>query len=196
MLMPQTPMPHTPRTSLAIAMLIALAAFSTVACSTTANDPAPTDTNASGTGSSDAGSSDASNSDAGQPRTNAPDKQAPAAEQRTSDPANSDTQASVGTRDFAMRPGDSVTLTNNGSLRYLSMVNDSRCMPNVQCIWAGNAELSFQWQKPGGGHDTFSLNTSSRGGATEHRLGEQRLTLVSLARGPAPEAKLRVEPGS
>lgn len=199
MLMPRTLLRRGPRSSLAIAMLVSLAAFSTVACSTTATDPASADTNAARTGSSDAG----------QPRTDVPDKQAPAAhrgtadegavdenstDQSTSQPANSDTRPAVKTRDFSMHPGDTTTLADNGSLRYLRMVNDSRCMPNVQCIWAGNAELSFQWQKPGGGQETFSLNTSPRGGATEHGLDSQRLTLVSLARGPAPEATLRIEP--
>ncbi len=183
--------PHTPRTSLAIAMLVALAAFSAVACSTTATDPAPADADAP----------DTSSTDAGQSAMDTPDEQMPAADsgaadQGTSDPATSDTRSTATTREFTMHPGETTQLADNGSLRYLRMVNDSRCKPGVQCIWAGNAELSFQWNKPGGGQDTFSLNTNARGGATEHSLGSQRLTLVSLARGPAPEARLRVDPGS
>lgn len=204
--MPHTAMPHTARTRLAIAMLIALTAFSTVACSTTATDPASTDATASDTQSPAANRDTVHTRNADEDTAN----KGPANEthgderpgdegrneQDASDPADSDTQPAAKTRDVSMRPGDSVTLANNGSMRYVRMVNDSRCKPDVQCIWAGNAELSFQWKKPGGGQETFSLNTSSRGGATEHRLGKQHVKLVSLARGAAPEAKLRIEPAS
>lgn len=95
-----------------------------------------------------------------------------------------------------MKPGDTTSLDDGSQLRYLRMVNDSRCVPHVQCIWEGDAELSFQWQKSGGGQETFSLHTSSRIGDKDHMLGTQRLTLLSLARGAAPEAQLHLEPGS
>src|SRR3546814_14540841 len=47
---------------------------------------------------------------------------------------------------FPMRPGQSATLGDHSVLRYERLVNDSRCMPDVQCIWAGDAELAFEWR--------------------------------------------------
>lgn len=202
MLIPQTLLYRRPRSSLTIAMLISLVAFSTVACSTTATDPASGDTSPS----SDTSSSSTTSSNASQSRMDVPDRQAHTegqgaadkgpVDQGTSDRTTNKQPPAAKGRDVSMRPGDTAPLADNGSLRYLRMVNDSRCMPNVQCIWAGNAELAFQWKKPGGGQETFSLNSSSRGGATQHRLGSQTLTLVSLARGPSPEATLQLSPGS
>ncbi len=180
-------MPQMSRSTLATAMLVTLAVFSTTACSTTASDAAAAGVDATGAASS------ASSQETRDQDTSA-NQDASSADAGAS--ASSDGQPATTTREFSMRPGDSVDLPDNGSLRYMSMVNDSRCMPNVQCIWAGNAELSFRWQRPGGGQETFSLNTSSRGGPTTHALGKQRVELVSLARGPAPEARLRVEPAS
>jgi hypothetical protein len=93
---------------------------------------------------------------------------------------------------FTMVPGQAVALPGEGTLRYASLVNDSRCLPDVQCIWAGDAEVAFQWRPDGGGAiDAFSLHTGK--GDTSHRIGRHLLALVELARGEAPEARLRLE---
>ena len=99
---------------------------------------------------------------------------------------------------FSMQPGQSVTLADDGVLRYERLVNDSRCMPDVQCVWAGNAELAFEWQPAAGAPERFSLHTGKdlKTGklARSHALGERTLVLVSVARGTAPEAQLRIDP--
>ena len=92
---------------------------------------------------------------------------------------------------FAMRPGQTVTLADASTLRYERVVNDSRCMPDVQCVWAGDAELAFSWRSSGGGRDAFSLHTGR--GDKSHQVGTRTLTLVGLGRGPGPEATLRIE---
>lgn len=96
---------------------------------------------------------------------------------------------------FSMRPGQAVTLADRSVLRYVRLVNDSRCMPDVQCVWAGNAELAFEWRSGAGGAEAFSLHTGKSpagDGAKQHALGERTLTLVSVARSAAPEAELRI----
>ncbi|MFC7301442.1 hypothetical protein [Cognatiluteimonas weifangensis] len=93
--------------------------------------------------------------------------------------------------DFGMRPGDTVTLADRSTLRYLRLVNDSRCPPDVQCIWAGNAEIAFAWHDAAGARATFSLHTTV--GDKQHRLGTRMLTLRSLARGDAPQAQLHID---
>lgn len=93
--------------------------------------------------------------------------------------------------DFSMRLGDTVALADRSTLHYLRLVNDSRCPPDVQCIWAGDAEIAFEWRGGAGARDAFSLHTTV--GDKQHRLGDRVLTLQSLARGDAPQARLRIE---
>jgi len=92
---------------------------------------------------------------------------------------------------FRMAAGTSVSVPGEGRLTYVKLVNDSRCLPDVQCVWAGDAEVAFQWHPTGGAAEAFSLHTGK--GDKSHRIGEHRLVLTGLARGPAPEAQLKLE---
>jgi hypothetical protein len=92
---------------------------------------------------------------------------------------------------FGMVPGAMVSLPGEGTLRYASLVNDSRCQPGVQCIWAGDAEIAFEWRPSGGAVDAFGLHTTK--GDKSHRIGRHVVSLVALARGDAPEARLKLE---
>ena len=92
---------------------------------------------------------------------------------------------------FGMVPGTTVPLPGEGTLRYAGLVDDSRCQPDVQCIWAGDAEVAFEWRPAGGAVDAFSLHTTK--GDKSHRIGRHVVSLVELARGDAPEARLKLE---
>ncbi|MDQ3221356.1 MAG: hypothetical protein M3Q26_11540 [Acidobacteriota bacterium] len=46
------------------------------------------------------------------------------------------------------------------SLKFLSLVEDSRCPTDTKCIWAGNAKIKIQLSKPGKPIKTFELNTN------------------------------------
>lgn len=92
---------------------------------------------------------------------------------------------------FPMAAGEQVALAGSGMLRYLRVANDSRCPPGVQCVWAGDAEVVFEWSGNGAQPETFSLHTGR--GARSHDLGKRRLTLESLERGANPEAQLRLD---
>lgn len=95
---------------------------------------------------------------------------------------------------FTLRVGESAAVGDAGALRYERLVNDSRCRPDVQCIWAGDAELALTWTPAAGPVETFSLHTKPN--ATTHPLGSQReVQLLSLERGDAPAVTLRVAPG-
>jgi hypothetical protein len=95
---------------------------------------------------------------------------------------------------FTMRPGTSVSLPGEGRLHYLQVTNDSRCKPDVQCVWAGDAEVAFEWRPDTGGAEAFSLHTGK--GAKQHAIGKHVLLLTALGRGPAPEAALQLQPSS
>lgn len=92
---------------------------------------------------------------------------------------------------FEMRPGTEVSLPGEGALRYLRIASDSRCPPDVQCIWAGDAEVAFEWRPSAGAADAFSLHTGK--GDRSHPVGRHVLTLVTLARGDAAAAQLKLE---
>jgi hypothetical protein len=92
---------------------------------------------------------------------------------------------------FTMHTGEQVKFADSSSLRYVRVANDSRCPPGVQCIWAGDAEVAFEWTSGSGAVSAFSLHTGKD--PKQKVLGERRLTLVSLPRGDAPDAELRVD---
>jgi hypothetical protein len=92
---------------------------------------------------------------------------------------------------FRMKPGTSVSVAGEGKLSYVKVVNDSRCMPDVQCVWAGDAEVAFEWRPTAGATDAFSLHTGK--GDKSHPIGRHVLVLTGLDRGEAPEAQLRLE---
>ena len=91
--------------------------------------------------------------------------------------------------------GEKATLAGGSRLTYLSLVNDSRCPPGVQCIWAGDAEISLRWEPAGGGKSTtFSLHTNpiQDHGQTGQDVGSLHITLQTLERGIAPKATLGI----
>lgn len=92
---------------------------------------------------------------------------------------------------FAMSPGDSVGLPDRGTLRYVALKSDSRCRPDVRCVWAGDAEVTFEWTASGGDAQTFGLHTGK--GDRSRNLASRKVTLVALARGERPEAQLRLD---
>ena len=94
---------------------------------------------------------------------------------------------------FTLRPQQGVTLADQGTLRLLEVANDSRCRPGHQCIWAGDAELVFEWQPATGAGETFSLHTTK--GDKTHAIGERRVDLLSLSFDEPPVASLRVDRG-
>lgn len=93
---------------------------------------------------------------------------------------------------FAMAAGEKVTLADRSTLHYVRVTNDSRCKPGRQCVWAGDAEVVFEWTPDAAdAPQSFSLHTGR--GDRSRDLDGRRLTLVSLADGAEPEAQLRLE---
>lgn len=44
---------------------------------------------------------------------------------------------------FTLKPGQSANVAASTQLHYVRMVNDSRCPPDVQCIWAGEVTIEL-----------------------------------------------------
>lgn len=95
---------------------------------------------------------------------------------------------------FAMASGEIVQFADHSILRYLRVTNDSRCPPDVRCVWAGDAEVVFEWMSEGAAAESFTLHTGR--GDRSKMLGARTLTLDSLARGAEPQAQLSIASGA
>jgi len=93
---------------------------------------------------------------------------------------------------FALSPGQTVALPDRGTLRYVGVKSDSRCPPDRQCVWAGDAEVTFEWSAAGAAAQAFGLHTGFKE-KSSRTLGGHTLSLVSLARGEKPQAELRLD---
>lgn len=104
--------------------------------------------------------------------------------------ADTATSAADGTP-FTLQPGQVATLADDSRLHYARLVSDSRCPPDVQCVWAGDAIIALQWTPAGGGAQAFELHTGLE--PRSQAIGTRSVTLQALARGDQPEATLQVD---
>jgi len=93
---------------------------------------------------------------------------------------------------MVLQPGESVSLPDGAALRHLGVSADSRCLPDVQCIRAGDADVALEYTARGGASRSITISTDAP--ATE--VGGWRLRLLSLEFGPSPRATLRGDRGA
>lgn len=93
---------------------------------------------------------------------------------------------------FTLQVGEQVRLADDSRLRYLRLVTDSRCPPDVQCVWAGDAIVALEWSPADSAAQAFELHTGKE--PRSQALGGRTLVLESLARGAQPAATLKIEP--
>ena len=95
--------------------------------------------------------------------------------------------------EFEVKAGRVVTL-DGGALRVrlARVASDSRCPADVNCVWAGNAEVVVEVGGKGWrGRRTLTLNTSAAPERPrEGRFGRYTLRLVGLAPQPRSTGKL------
>ena len=48
----------------------------------------------------------------------------------------------------------------NLTLHFVSVLDDSRCPEDANCVWAGNAKTQIKIRKANGGWKTFELNSN------------------------------------
>lgn len=92
---------------------------------------------------------------------------------------------------FTLRPGESAVLADASRLEYVRLVNDSRCPPDRQCVWAGDAIVALQWTPASGAAASFELHTGQE--PRSHAVGARTVTLKALERGAQPQATLQVD---
>ena len=86
--------------------------------------------------------------------------------------------------------GSSVTLENaNLEVRFVKVVSDSRCLPKMQCVWVGDAEVSFAVSIPlvGAPAQLITLHTAVSQGSDQAVAYGYRFKLLELTpRGDTP----------
>lgn len=93
---------------------------------------------------------------------------------------------------ITLAPGESATLADNSRIDYVKVDSDSRCRPDVQCVWAGDAVVVMRWTPAAAmTAQDFVLHTTLDPKSFDS--GSRTVTLVSLDRGDAPKATLQVE---
>ena len=90
----------------------------------------------------------------------------------------------------ALLPGESASLPD-GLLRYVRLVSDSRCPPDVQCVWAGDAVIALRWTPTSGAAQDFELHTTLKPKSFD--AGGRSITLQALERDESPKATLQVD---
>ena len=106
-------------------------------------------------------------------------------------PYNAVTRAADGAT-IAMTPTQTTALASGGLLRYVRLVSDSRCRPDVQCAWAGDAVIELHWKPTTGTARTLTLHLNPQAGPTTAKLDTRQITFTHLAY-PQPQASLRVD---
>ena len=75
-------------------------------------------------------------------------------------------------------------------IKFVSVVEDSRCPVGAQCVWAGNARIKVEISVPKGEKKTFEINTET--GPKGDQIGGYAVTLDSLT--PYPNASKPTDP--
>lgn len=98
------------------------------------------------------------------------------------------------------RPGGSLvsvqlhkekSITGAGfKIKFVEMVEDSRCPTGTTCIWAGNAKVKIEVHGGRGGTKTFELNSTTQPTVVNYSGFE--IKLMSLT--PKPAVNVRIDP--
>jgi len=106
-------------------------------------------------------------------------------------------------REFTLTEGDEALLEGEKlNVRFDSVVEDTRCPPNVSCVWQGNARIRLRLVKAPEGERLIELNTAQRHdpkeGGNYPAIGTYsgyRVRLLRLSSKPEYEAQLLVTKG-
>lgn len=77
---------------------------------------------------------------------------------------------------------------NKLSIKFVSLLEDSRCPKNVNCIRAGNARIKIEVKKAGGTAKNFELNTN----ANPQTISFAGFTIKLIDLKPEPATNIRI----
>lgn len=76
------------------------------------------------------------------------------------------------------------------TIKFVSLIEDSRCPQGTDCIWAGNAKVKIKVTGKKGKSETFELNTTLEPKSVKFEGYEIKLVDVT----PYPRANVRIDP--
>lgn len=109
------------------------------------------------------------------------------AQQKQARPLDKDEQA-ISVRLAKQKKASRSKLT----VKFVELVEDSRCPEGTQCVWAGNAKIKIQVKSANEPAETFELNTNT--GATGATYGRYVINFINLT--PTPKANVRLKQSS
>lgn len=74
------------------------------------------------------------------------------------------------------------------TVKFVELVEDSRCAEGTNCVWAGNATIKVSIKQGGEPEEIFEMNTNL--GAKGATFGGYAIYLTSLT--PTPKANVRI----
>ena len=77
---------------------------------------------------------------------------------------------------------------NKLTIKFVSLIEDSRCPTDTKCIQAGNARIQIKVKKAGGAPQTFELNTNDKPQAVSFAGYTIKLTDLN----PKPATNIRI----
>jgi hypothetical protein len=83
-------------------------------------------------------------------------------------------------RDFVLKVGESAKLSGTPfNVTFIKVAEDSRCLPNTTCVWAGNGKVALEVDDGRGEGESITLNTAVNPQAVEARSFFVRLVSLS-----------------
>jgi hypothetical protein len=99
-------------------------------------------------------------------------------------------------QEFKIKVGRRVTFERDSlRIKFVAVLNDSRCPKDVTCVWAGNAEVLLEVSTGvGRGKRSLKLNTNGNGqNSQEGKYQRFRVKLLELS--PYPQSGRKIEAG-
>lgn len=75
-------------------------------------------------------------------------------------------------------------------IKFVEMVEDSRCPEGTNCVWAGNAKVKIEVRGGRGGSKSYEINSSTQPTVINYAGYEIKLTGLT----PKPAANVRINP--
>ena len=95
--------------------------------------------------------------------------------------------------EFDLKTGGEALVKETGMrLKFSGLVDDSRCPEGVDCIWAGNGQITLTVRKGTSKSISFELNTTTEPKSFTYQGYE--ITLVRLA--PYPKKDMKIKKGA
>lgn len=91
-------------------------------------------------------------------------------------------------RQVKLRVNQQKTVFGGLNVRFVSVIEDSRCPADANCVWAGNAKVRIQVKKSRGGWKTLELNSNLNPKTVTFEGYEIKLTALT----PYPRSNIRI----